>query len=121
MAEALWIYITPQEAANILDRAVGQYGMPGKRMEVCDPDDGDGCERRCVILTYERRSIGGRAILTVAIDNLEGCGTRIQYVVHGGNSPLPFVRGSRENFSDTVLLALQQYRIQPPEGEPWNR
>ncbi len=105
------VNIPPQDAIRIIDKAIVDGSITGERIDYHTVTAND--ETSCIIAVYEKHfyRAGNRLTLTVIVNNMQGL-TNIHCISGGGGEGLfRFDWGASDSFEDTVLSALENYKI----------
>lgn len=106
-----YVSVSPDEAIDLIDRAVVNGSITGQKIDEYVSDMGNGT--KLTVSVYEKHyyRAGNRLTLTVVADNLRGT-THIHTVSGGGGQGLlRFDWGASSSFEDAVTGALYQYII----------
>ena len=105
------VSVSPDEAIDLIDKAVINGSITGQKIDEYVSDMGNGT--KLTVSVYEKHyyRAGNRLTLTVVADNLRGK-THIHVVSGGGGQGLlRFDWGASGSFEDTVMNALYKYVI----------
>ena len=111
MALDINVNLTPQMAAEIVNRSIVEGSITGKLIDHHTVNAQDGS--LCVVSVYEKHyyRAGNRLTLTAIIDNMSGV-TKVHCISGGGGEGLfAFDWGSAKSFESCVSKALEQYKI----------
>lgn len=108
MALDISVDLTPEEAADIVNKAIVNGSITGELIDyhtVCGQDGS-----LCIISVYEKHyyRAGNRLTLTIIIDNMSGC-TKVHSISGGGGGLLRFDWGASGSFENCVANALYKF------------
>ncbi len=106
-----YVSVSPDEAIDLVDKAVINGSITGQKIDEYVSDMGNGT--KLTVSVYEKHyyRAGNRLTLTVVADNLRGR-THIHTISGGGGKGLfRFDGGASESFEDSIFDAFYKYII----------